>query len=293
MVKYQIILHFIVLIWGLTGILGDQILLPASNVVFFRTAIAFFSLILIGFFIKKEKTISFKKSMELIGVGVIVGAHWFTFFLSIKLSTVSIGVVCMSLTTLFVSFIEPIVFKRKLAVSEIVISIFILIGIVIIFGFEFKYILGILTGVTSAFLAALFSVFNGKLIKKASPFIITKFEMLGALLISIGILFGQGDLNSNLFNLTNNDLLLLIVLGLVCTTFAFLISVWVMKYLSPFTVSMSINMEPIYTIILAVLLFPEKEKMSIGFYFGGLIIIGSIFINAYLKKINRSKIVID
>ena len=125
--KHQFILHVIVLIWGLTGILGDQINLTSSKIVFYRTFIAFISLILIGFFIKQSKKISLNKVLKISGVGVIVGLHWFTFFYSIKVSTVSIGVVCMSLTTLFVALIEPILFKRKISPTEISISVFILI----------------------------------------------------------------------------------------------------------------------------------------------------------------------
>lgn len=282
--KHQFILHVIVLIWGLTGILGDQINLSSSKIVFYRTFIAFVSLILIGFFIKQSKRLSFNQVLKLSGVGVIVGLHWFTFFYSIKVSTVSIGVVCMSLTTLFVALIEPILFKRKISPTEITISIFILIGIIIIFGFEFKYVEGILVGIFSALMAATFSVLNGRLIKTTSSFSITKYEMLGATLVSVLIMYLSGEVNSNLIHVSFEDSMLLIFLGLICTTAAFMISVWVMKFLSPFTVSVSINMEPIYTIIIAVLLAPEKEKMTLGFYIGGAVIIGAIFINAYLKR---------
>ena len=282
--KHQLILHIIVLVWGLTGILGDHINLSSSKIVFFRTFIAFLSLFLIGLFIRKAKRLTLTQILKISGVGVIVGLHWFTFFYSIKVSTVSIGVVCMSLTTLFVALIEPIIFKRKISATEILISVFILIGIVIIFGFEFRYVEGILVGVFSALMAAIFSVFNGQLIKSVSSFSITKFEMLGATLVSVCIVFLSGELNSDLIKVSFDDSMLLLFLGLVCTTAAFMISVWVMKFLSPFTVSVSINMEPIYTIIIAVLLAPEKEKMTIGFYLGGAVIIGAIFTNAYLKR---------
>ena len=282
--KHQLILHIIVLIWGLTGILGDYINLSSSKIVFFRTLIAFVSLIFIGLFIKQSKKLTLNQILKISGVGIIVGLHWFTFFYSIKVSTISIGVVCMSLTTLFVALIEPIIFKRKISKSEIFISIFILVGIIIIFGFEFKYVEGILFGVFSALMAAIFSVFNGELIKTVSSFSITKYEMLGAVMVSSLIMLFSNEFDSSLFVMSNNDLILLLFLGLVCTTVAFMISVWVMKFLGAFTVSVSINMEPIYTIIIAVLLAPEKEKMTYGFYIGGAVIIGAIFTNAYLKR---------
>jgi drug/metabolite transporter (DMT)-like permease len=282
--KHQFILHVIVLIWGLTGILGDHINLTSSKIVFYRTFIALVSLIFIGLFIKQSKKISRNQILKITGVGVIVGLHWFTFFYSIKVSTVSIGVVCMSLTTLFVALIEPILFKRKISTTEIFISIFILVGIIIIFGFEFQYVEGILVGMFSALMAATFSVINGRLIKTTSSFSITKYEMLGATLVSVLIMCFSGEINLNLIEVSLEDSVLLLFLGLVCTTAAFMISVWVMKFLSPFTVSVSINMEPIYTIIIAVLLAPEKEKMTLGFYLGGAVIIGAIFTNAYLKR---------
>ena len=282
--KYQLILHVIVLVWGVTGILGDHINLTSSKIVFFRTLIAFVSLLFIGLFIKQVKKLTLSQILKISGVGVIVGLHWFTFFYSIKVSTISIGVVCMSLTTLFVALIEPIIFKRKISLTEILISVFILIGIIIIFGFEYQYVEGILVGVFSALMAAIFSVINGQLIKTVSSFSITKYEMLGATLVSVVIMCFSGEINSDLIIVSVENGMSLLFLGLVCTTAAFMISVWVMKFLSPFTVSVSINMEPIYTIIIAVLLVPEKEKMTLGFYLGGAVIIGAIFTNAYLKR---------
>ena len=290
-IKYQIILHLIVLIWGLTGILGDMISLSAPKIVFFRTLIAFLSLVTFGLFYKKT-TLTLKQKAILIGVGIVVGLHWLTFFYAIKISTISIGVVCMSMSTLFTSILEPIFFKRQLSISEIIISIFILIGIILIFGFEIQYKTGIIVGLTSAFLAALFTVLNGKLIHHLPSFEITKFEMLGALFVAFCFVLLTGNFNASLLNIGTRNLLFLLFLGIICTSVAFLISVWVMNHLTPFTVSLSVNMEPIYTIIIAIILFPEQEKMSIGFYLGGGLIIGSILINAIIKKRKSKNLVL-
>lgn len=283
-IKYQLVLHLIVLIWGLTGILGDIITLNAIKIVFFRTLIAYCSLEIFGLFIKRQQKLSKQQIVTLIGVGIIVGLHWITFFYAIKISTISIGVVCMSMSTLFTSLLEPIFFKRKLSLSEIIISLFILLGIVLIFGFESQYKLGILVGLTSAFLAALFTVLNGKLIHHIPSYKITKFEMFGALIVAFIFLYFSNGVTFELFNLNTLDLSLLLFLGIICTSLAFLISVWVMNHLTPFTVSLSVNMEPIYTIIIAIILFPSQEKMSLGFYIGGSIIILSILTNAIIKK---------
>ncbi|MFD1550911.1 EamA family transporter [Putridiphycobacter roseus] len=302
--KYQVILNLIVLIWGLTGILGDFIHLPTNDhgnfeinqvamsfkIVFYRTGIAALSLLLIGVFLKKSRKLSRKEYFILLGIGGVIALHWFAFFFAIKVSTISIGVVCMTLSTLFTSFLEPLIFKRKVRFSEIVISLFIIVGIVIIFGFEFKYVLGITFGIISAFLASLFTVLNGKYVKTISSFKITKIEMIGACMVSgIGLLFMQ-EWNTGLLVMSKDSFMFLLILSLVCTTFAFLVSVWVMEFVTPFTVSVSINMEPIYTIIIALILYPNQEKMSLGFYLGGGIILLAIFTNAYLKKNNRKKV---
>lgn len=293
--KYYIILHIIVLVWGFTGILGNLISVDADVITFIRTAISFASLLLLGIFLKNERLPSRKQLLTLLGVGAIIGVHWVTFFYAIKASTVSVGVVCMSSTTLFTSILEPLVFKRKFMVSELLLSFLIIAGIVIIFGFETNYYVGIISSLISAFLAATFTVINGKLIKNISPFQITKYEMLGGSLVVLIMLASTGKLSAEHFQLTQMDWVYLLILGIICTTVAFMVSVWVMKYVTPFTVSMSVNMEPIYTVLIVLLIDAyngtNEEHMSWGFYLGACIIIAAIFINAYLKKRlnNRAK----
>lgn len=305
--KYQVILHLIVLIWGTTGILGDYINLQATNnlvgseeqaaislkIVFYRTAIAAISLLVISAVLKKRNPLKPFQVLKLLGVGVIVGIHWFAFFYSIKISTVSIAVVCMSMSTLFTSLLEPLLFKRKLALSEVIISLFILAGIVIIFGFEFTYAEGIIAGLVSALFATFFTVLNGLYIKKMPSLAITKWEMIGAMVFSgVGLLL-LGQFDTQFLSIGALNWTYLGILALVCTTFAFMVSVWVMKHVTPFTVSLSVNMEPIYTIILVLIIGYaqgiEKEHMSWGFYLGSAIIILSIFTNAYIKKRNNRK----
>ena len=305
--KYQLILHLIVLIWGITGILGDYIDLNTANdlygsseqavislkIVFYRTAIAALSLIIIGLFIKRKKRLTPKQILFLLGVGVVVGIHWFAFFYSIKISTVSIAVVCMSMSTLFTSILEPIFFKRKLALSEVIISLFILAGIIIIFGFEFTYVEGIIAGLVSALFATIFTVLNGIFIKNIPSLAITKWEMVGAAAFTgLGLLiFEQYD--SNFLSIGSTNWMYLGILSLVCTTMAFMVSVWVMKHVTPFTVSISVNMEPIYTIIMVLIIGHvqgiQKENMTWGFYLGSIIIIASIFSNAIIKKRNNKR----
>jgi drug/metabolite transporter (DMT)-like permease len=280
-------LHFIVLIWGFTGILGGLISIDANEITFFRTGIAFISLILLGFFFKSEKSLTAKQILWLLLTGVIVGLHWITFFYSIKISTISIAVVCMSASTLFTSFLEPLIFKRRYYLSEAILSIAVSIGVLVIFGFETSYTAGIIFGLISAFLSAAFNTLNGMFVKEMPSLKITKYEMLGGFLTAGAFLFFTDNLTASTFDLSNTDWIYLLILALVCTTFAFITAVWVMKYVTPFTVSISVNMEPVYTILLALLLDwyrgTNTEKMSDGFYLGGLIIIATILVHAWLK----------
>jgi len=285
---YYLILNLTVFIWGFTAILGEEIKLDANKIVFFRTAIAFISLFILGFFIRTKNGLNFRQVLPLMLTGAIVGLHWFTFFHSIKISNVSIAVVCLSSATLFTAILEPIIFSRKFLSSEFFLSFAIILGISLIIGFESKYIAGILVGLSSAFCASLFNVLNGKYVKTVSTFEITKYEMLGGFMLMFVVLLVSGKINSQLMNVTPQDSIYLMILGLICTTVAFLVCVWLMKFLSPFTVSMSLNMEPIYSILIVLILgwFRREtpEKMSAGFYIGTAIILGSIFINAYLKR---------
>lgn len=285
---YYLILNLTVFIWGFTAILGDEIKLDANKIVFFRTAIAFISLFILGFFIRTKNGLNFRQVLPLILTGAIVGLHWFTFFHSIKISNVSIAVVCLSSATLFTAILEPIIFSRKFLSSEFFLSFAIILGISLIIGFESKYIAGILVGLSSAFCASLFNVLNGKYVKTVSTFEITKYEMLGGFMLMFVVLLVSGKIDHQLMHVTQQDWIYLLILGLICTTAAFLVCVWLMKFLSPFTVSMSLNMEPIYSILIVLILGwfrgETPEKMSAGFYIGTVIILGSIFINAYLKR---------
>lgn len=291
--KYYVILHLIVLVWGFTGILGDLMTLPADKITFFRTLIAFLSLLLISPLIKSKKKLSWNQILSLVGVGCIVGLHWFCFFQSIKLSNVSVGVVCMSSSTLFTSLLEPIIFKRKLLFSELLLSAAIIGGVVCIFGFATHFVVGIIYGLVSAFFAALFTVINGKFITNISSFNITKYEMLGGSVVLLLIMALNGKIDASFLEVSAVDWFYLSILAIVCTTVAFMVSVWVMKFVTPFTVSMSVNMEPIYTIIIALIIASftgsTKEHMSAGFYVGASIILFSIFTNAYIKKRSNRK----
>lgn len=280
--KNHLLLHFIVLIWGFTGILGKVITLDSSSLVWYRMLIALFGIL--AFIIARQNFKTLKKSFrfKFIFVGFVVAAHWICFFEAIKVSNVSVTLATLSSTTLFVAILEPLFYKRKVIFYEVLLGALVIVGLGMIFNFEPQYRLGIGLAIAAAFFAAVFSTVNGLFVREASPSVISFYEMLGGVIgISLYLLIKQPE-----FGLpfpSNQDTIYLLILGLICTAFAFVISVEVLKTLSPFTSSISINMEPVYAIVLALLFFGDDEKMTFGFYSGALLIFLTILSNAWLK----------
>jgi len=282
--KSLFLLHFVVLIFGFTGILGELISLGSTQLVWYRMLIAFVAMLAWLAYKKKLALIFSNKSLIFLGVGFIIAAHWITFFQAIKTSTVSIALVCMATASLFTALLEPLFFKRKIKVSELILGCFVIAGIYLVFSFEIQYLDGIIYGLISAFLASLFTVINGRLVQKHQSTVLSTVEMFGGFLaITLLLLFTQG-FNPTFFEISGSDSFYLLILGTVCTAFAFVASVSVMRDLTPFTVSITINLEPIYGIFLALLFFGEKEQMNAGFYLGMALILSGVFVNAYLKR---------
>lgn len=278
-----LILHFTVLIWGFTGVLGDLISVSALHLVWYRVAIALVTLFIYLKITKQIVLIPWDKMLKFIGVGVIVGVHWVLFFHAIKISTVSVTLVTLSSLTLFTAILEPIFNRKSISIGDVIVGIVIIFGIYLIFKFEFQYWQGILFGLFAAICASFFSILNAKMVKNDSPTIITFYEMVGALLgVSLIMLF-SGQFTSEMI-LSTTDWIYLLLLGSVCTAFAYVLGVAVMKELSAFTVALTTNLEPVYGILLAILILGHKETMSIGFYFGAVIILGAVFLYPLLKS---------
>lgn len=288
--KHHIILHAIVLLWGFTGILGKLIHLDFYHIVWNRLLFALIGLGVYFIIIKKSIRVdSFKTLLKLMGVGVLVATHWLTFYKSIQLSTASLGILCLSTATLHVTWLNPIVMKQKFSKVEFLLGLLVIGGIYVVTNdFDPSEFEALAYGLFSALLAALFSVFNGKLVKETSSSTMTFYELLtGFIFITIIFLF-QGKADSTLFEMTTSDLLWLLFLGLICTSFAFIASINAIKHLGAFTVTLSINLEPVYTMILAIFILQENEKLGASFYIGALIIIlvvaANPIIKSYLKK---------
>ena len=287
-IKNYLHLHFIIFIWGFTAILGALISIDAIPLVWYRMLLASIFLFLFIKFSKRSLFIKKRTLIKFVIGGIIIALHWITFFLAIKSSNVSVALITMSTGAFFASLIEPIFFKRRISKLELFLGLVVVAGLYIIFQVEGNYILGITYGLISAFLSALFSVANGLYVKKYDPFIMSFYQLsIGALFITILLLF-KGSFTVEFFQLSYNDWMYLLILASICTAYAFSVSIKIMKVLSPYTVMLSINLEPVYGIILALIIFGDKEKMSPVFYYGALIILLSVILNAIIK--NKSKL---
>lgn len=277
-------LHLIVFIWGFTAVLGRLISLEALPLVWFRMLFAVFFILI---FIKVKKIplrIPPKVLLRFLVAGLIIALHWFTFFRAIKVSNVSITLACLSTGAFFASVIEPIFFGKKIIWYEIFFGLLVVLGLSIIFNVEGNYMEGIALALISAFLSATFAVINSKFVQEYQPTIISFYELLGGVLFFSIFLFFVGGFNYDFFQLTTNDFIYLMILSSICTAYAFIASTQVMKFLSPYTVMLTINLEPIYGIILAVIVFKEKEQMSSSFYVGALIIVITVILNGIIKS---------
>lgn len=282
-------LHLIVFLWGFTAILGKLIHANAEVLVFYRMLFASVFLYLFIRIIKKDSIkVSKKLLLKLVGIGSLMAFHWLFFFSSIKVSNVSIALSCLGTSTLFAALLEPLIFKRKIDVSEIVMGIVIVICISLIFKVEFQYKLGIIYGLICALLGTIFSVFNGKLYGKTSSGNIIFYEIFGGFLV-ISLYYVFSGHISQIGEISYRDLALLTLLASVFTAYPMFESVNLMKYISPFTLILTVNLEPIYGIILAFFIFGESEKMSAVFYGASLVMILAIVINGVIKARKKSK----
>jgi drug/metabolite transporter (DMT)-like permease len=276
-------LHFIVFIWGFTAVLGDLITIEAVPLVWHRMLLGSLFVLIYIIYNKGVLKISLRSLIKFAFVGLIIALHWLAFFSAVKVSNVSITLAMMSTGAFFASFLEPVFFKRKIISYEVVFGLIVIIGLYIIFKVESEYLSGILFALLASFLGALFSIFNGMLVKSNNASVISFYELLfGVLFITIYVLFTDG-FDNTFFKLSGSDWTYLIILASICTAYAFIASVHVMKWISPYTVMLTTNMEPIYGILLALLILGEKEYMSPTFYLGAIIILLTVVLNGIIK----------
>ncbi len=269
------LLHFIVFIWGFTGILGHEITLSSVPLVFWRTRIAFCGIAIWVLYKRQWSPISSRHFLGLMMAGLFIAMHWISFFTAIKVSNISTALTVLSTNAIFVSLVGPWIMAKKWDWREMAFGSVAVVGLVFIFNFETRFTQGILWGLLAAFLSATFSAMNARLVKNVPSNQMALIEMAVAWL-AVFLYIVLNDNESFQFNqLNSSNVLLLMVLGIVATSFPFIASIAVMRQISPFVCAMAINMEPVYSILLALWLYGQSEYMSLGFYLGGAIILTS------------------
>jgi len=282
-------LHFIVFIWGFTAVLGALISIEAIPLVWYRMLLAT-GFVFIWIWLRKEKLRFPPKTIAAFFLsGLIIALHWLAFFGAIKVSNVSVTLAIMSTGAFFTSLLEPLLHKRRVIWYEVLFGFIVIIGLYIIFKVESQYVWGIVLALCASFLGSLFSVINGKFAVKYKASVISFYELLSGTFCITVFLAISGSFDTTFFKLSSNDWIYLVILASICTAYAFIASIHVMKWLSPYTVMLTINMEPVYGIILALMILGDSENMSPQFYYGASIILVTVAANGILKISHERK----
>lgn len=281
-------MHFAIFLWGFTGIFGKAINMSEGMIVWYRMIISAAGLLPL-LFTKKSPFPTGKQLAEITLVGGLVTLHWILFYGAIKASNVSIALSCFSSISLFTALLDPLSRRQKPKMEEILLGICVIAGLYLIFSVQQLYITGILLAIASALVGAVFTIMNKRLTEKHPPEIITFYELSTGFILLTLLLPLYFSMTGNHFEIpTKTDLVNLLLLGLICTSYAFTISLKALKQLDAFTLNLSVNLEPLYSILLAVVLFGEHDVMNTGFIAGTAIILGSIAIHSWYKW-RRSK----
>lgn len=279
----------IVFIWGWTAILGKAIELPAVQLVWLRMPIALAGIFLLLILRRQNLRIDIKQAVKYFGIGLIVALHWICFYASIKESNVSVTLACFSTGSLFSAFIEPLFFKRRVSAYEIIFGVMVVLALTLIFSVETQYVFGIILGILAALTSSVFGVLNGVLIQKGhNGSVVSFYEMLGGFLgMSVYVLIAK-PWEGPLLAMSGTDLVYLLILGILCTSVPFMISMHILKTISPYTVSLTLNLETLYGIVFAYFIYHEDKQLTGYFYVGSAIILSTIFLNAWIKFRQRS-----
>lgn len=290
--KAYLQMHIAILLWGFTAILGKLITLDEGLLVWYRMLL---STVAMGIYLliqHKLKGISLKHLLPISGIGAIITLHWITFYGAIKASNVSIAISCFSSVALFTAIMDPLLKGKKPKASEMILGVAVISGIYLIFTEQELYGKGIILSIISAFLASLFTILNKRISGSLEPGVITFFELgTGFLLLTIGLPLWL-QLNESTFQVPNiNDTLYLLLLSVFCTTIAFTLSLYALQKIDAFTMNLSVNLEPLYSIILAFILFNEHQMLNTRFYAGSIVILTAVVMHGVItmRKLNSVK----
>lgn len=283
--KAYLLYHLCVFLWGFTAIFGELINLHESVLVWYRMGITTLILLCIPQVWKSMRSLRRKTIFQLGGIGVLVTCHWITFYGSIKESNVSVALTCLATTSLFVSLLEPYLLKRKFIWHELILAVIVVPAIYLVFRFSGNFTTGIILGLLSTLFATIFSILNKKMVSETEPFNISFVEIsTGFLLLCIGMPFYLQTQDAINLVPSGIDVLYLILFSGLCTVLPFTLSLYTMRHISVFTASVTLNLEPVYGIIAAILLFKDHEQLQPGFYAGTVIILLVVFINPFIQR---------
>lgn len=277
-----LLLHGVVVIFGFTGILGKLITVAAEPLVFWRVAIGGCSTACYLTLRKRWKPWGRRDLLKAAAIGSVVAAHWVTFFASIKASSVGLALTMLATAPLFVALLEPLVFQRRLVWRELWMAGIVFAGIAVVFQSQQDQVLGMLLGLASALLAAIFSTLNGVLVRRLDPVNLSAVELLFAAVLMLAWLGVRGQVGPELWTMSGADWMWILLLAVVATSFAFMVSIQVLKELSPFESAMAINLEPVYAIVLAWWFF--GERLGGSFYLGAVLVIGAVFMDTMWRS---------
>ena len=290
-------LHFIVFLWGFSAILGKLVSLPAVEMVFYRSILAALGMGIVMLATKGSFEVGKAALLKLFLIGFIVAFHWVAFFGSARVANVSVSLVGFATNSLWAALLEPWFNRSRVKKFELLLGLVVLLGLYVIFSFDFQYKLGLFLGVVAGFTSALFSVFNAKMVRTIPAYTITFYEMIGAF-IGLGLFFPLYKATwapDGILHLlpTSMDWIYIALLAGVCSVYAYSTAVELMKKISVFMIQLALNLEPIYGIIMAVIIFGSEEKMGANFYVGALIIMAAVILYPVLKKRNDRTITIN
>ncbi|RZJ34164.1 MAG: DMT family transporter [Flavobacterium sp.] len=281
--KSYLNLHFIVFIWGFTAVLGELISIREASLVWYRMLLAGVFLLAYALYKKKPLKLPARDTAKLILVGFLIALHWIFFFRAINISNVSVTLAMFSVGAFFASILEPLFYRRKMLWYEVFFGLVIIAGLFMIMQVKIDYLAGMFSALFSVFLGVLFTLSNGKLIQKHDSVVITIYEFFAGFALVSAYLLWQGTFTAKFFDVSGRDWFLIIVLASICTAYAFTAAVHVMRKLTPYTVMLTTNLEPVYGIVLAYFMIGGDEKMSLAFYIGSAVILATVIANGVIK----------
>ena len=285
-------LHAAVFLAGFTGPLGRLIHLNEGLLVWYRLLIASVTMWIIFSFMKKLQKISGKDILGLTGIGFLAAMHWVTFYASIKYANISVALVCFSSIGFFTAFFEPLILRTRIKWMEVFLGMMVIVGISLIFHFDPKYKLGIILGIISAVLITIVMIVAKQYVRRVNPETLLTYQLSGGFITLSAIMpFYMQRFPTDYIFPTTEDWMWLLVLGWFCSVLAFQFTVHSMKKLSAFTVNLTFNLEPVYGIILAFVIFNENEMLSKWFYVGLSLIIASLIIHTIILLRQDKKMV--